>query len=95
MWISWICFEALTELEIEMITPKQAEALAQTSVQDYVNKCGCQTTEDIGNVLMKLVSLCGLAMCAVGGKVDAVARLKATAEEPGGRPMEIASAHAY
>ena len=63
-----------------MLTPKQAESLAQQTVQDYVNKCGCRTAEDVGNVLMKLVSMCGLGMCAVGGKVDAVSRLRGTAE---------------
>lgn len=63
-----------------MITPQQAEALAQKTMQDYVNKCGCNTAEDVGNALMKLVSMCGLGMCAVGGKSDAVARLQGTTD---------------
>ena len=36
------------------------------------------TPEDVCNVLMKLVSVCGLGMCAVGGREDAVARLQGT-----------------
>lgn len=63
-----------------MITPDQAEELAKKAMQDYVNKCGCNTVEDVGNVLMKLVSMCGLGMCAVGGKADAVARLQGTTD---------------
>lgn len=62
-----------------MITPQQAEALAQKTMQDYVNQCGCATTEDVGNALMKLVSMCGLGMCATVGQADAVARLQGTA----------------
>lgn len=63
-----------------MITPQQAEALAQKTMQDYVHKCGCNTVEDVGNALMKLVSMCGLGMCAVGGKADAVASLQGTTD---------------
>ena len=62
-----------------MITANEAEALAQKAMQDYVNACGCGSHEDVANVLMKLVSMCGLGMCAVVGQDDAVARLKGTA----------------
>jgi hypothetical protein len=63
-----------------MIDPKSAEALAQQTMQDYVNKCGCETHQDIANVLMKLVSMCGLGMCATVGREEAVSRLEGTAQ---------------
>lgn len=62
-----------------MITPQEAEALSQKVMQDYVNDCKCDTVQDVGNVLMKLVSMCGLGMCATVGQAEAVQRLEATA----------------
>jgi hypothetical protein len=62
-----------------MITQQEAEALAQKMMQDYVNACGCDTVQDVGNALMKLVSMCGLGMCATVGQAEAVERLEATA----------------
>jgi hypothetical protein len=62
-----------------MITPKEAEALAQKAMQDYVNACECDTPQDVGNALMKLVSMCGLGMCATVGQPEAVERLEGTA----------------
>ncbi len=63
-----------------MINPEQAEELATKHMQDYVNACGCRDVEDVGNVLMKLVSVCGLAMIATQGQDVAVARLEGTAQ---------------
>jgi len=62
-----------------MITPNEAEALAQKTMQEYVAQCDCMTPEDVGNVLMKLVSMCGLGMCATVGQKDAISRLQGTA----------------
>ena len=62
-----------------MITPQEAEALAQKAMQDYVNACKCETVQDAGNALMKLVSICGLGMCATVGPAEAVQRLEGTA----------------
>lgn len=59
-----------------MITPQESEVLAHKTMQDYVNACKCDTTQDVGNVLMKLVSMCGLGMCAVVGQPEAVDRLE-------------------
>ena len=61
-----------------MITPKEAEDLAQSTIENYVNTCGCATTGDVANALMKLASMCGLGMCAVVGQPDAVARMEGT-----------------
>jgi hypothetical protein len=63
-----------------MLTAAQAEALAQQRMQDYVNACGCQSHEDVANVLMKLASMCGLGMCAVVGHDEAVARMQGTTD---------------
>lgn len=63
-----------------MITAKQAEELANQTVADYVNACGCNDMQDVGNALMKLASMCGLAMCATVGHADAVARLQGTTD---------------
>ena len=62
-----------------MITAAEAEKLAQQKMQEYVNACKCDTVEDAGNALMKMVSMCGLAMCATVGQHEAVARLEGTA----------------
>ena len=62
-----------------MITPQKAESLAQKMMQDYVTACKCDTPQDVANALMKLVSMCGLGMCATVGQPEAVARLEGTA----------------
>jgi hypothetical protein len=61
-----------------MITPQEAEVLANQAVQEFVNKCDCKNTQDVANVLMKLASMCGLAMCAVVGRDEAVDRMQGT-----------------
>lgn len=62
-----------------MVTQQEAEALAQKHIQDYLNACGLDTTEDAGNALMKLCSIAGVMMVATVGYDDAVARLEGTA----------------
>jgi len=62
-----------------MISPQEADLLAKKLVADYVTACSCATTEDAGNVLMKLVSVAGIFMCATVGQEEAVARLEGTA----------------
>ena len=66
--------------KLTMITSKEAEKLAHTVIQDYVNACQCNTLEDVGNALMKLASMCGLGMCATVGQQEAVARLQGTTD---------------
>lgn len=64
---------------------------------DYVNACSCQTNEDVANVLMKLVSVCGVGMCAVVGHADAVARMQSTtnfiAEKVSTAPWKVTKAN--
>lgn len=61
-----------------MITAQQAEVLATKTMEDYVKACGCDSTQDVANVLMKLASMCGLGMCATVGRNEAVSRLQGT-----------------
>ena len=63
-----------------MITPKEADKLAQEALQDYVNKCQCESDQDAANVIMKMTSLCGMAMCALVGHAEAVERMVDTTE---------------
>lgn len=63
----------------QMVTPKEAEILAQQAIQNYLNACCLQTATDAGNALMKLCSVAGLVMCATVGQEEAVARLEGTA----------------
>lgn len=63
-----------------MITPQQADELANKTIEDYVNACGCRDKQDVANVLMKLASMCGLGMCAVVGQPEAVSRLQGTTD---------------
>ncbi len=72
-----------------MITPNEAEELAQTVMQDYVAACRCETEQDVGNVLMKLVSMCALGMCATVGQQEAVARLAGTAAYINKKEVEV------
>lgn len=63
-----------------VLTAKEVEPLAQQMMQDYVKACGCDSTQDVANVLMKLVSMCGLGMCATVGQSEAVDRLQGTTD---------------
>lgn len=63
-----------------MITAQQADQLANKTIEDYVNACGCRNEQDVANVLMKLASMCGLGMCAVVGHGEATNRMRGTAE---------------
>ena len=62
-----------------MIKPDDAEVLATAKLQEYVNACGCDTIEDVGNVLMKLLSVTGMALVATQGQDKAVAMMDGTA----------------
>ena len=62
-----------------MITPNKAEQLATEKIQDFVNTCECDTIEDVGNVLMKLLSTTAQTLLATQGQEKAVAILNDTA----------------
>lgn len=62
-----------------MITPAEAEALATKHVQDYVAACHVGNLEEIGNALLKLLSVTGQAILATQGQEVAVAMVEGTA----------------
>ena len=63
-----------------MIEQQDAEKLATEKIQEYVNACGCANTEDVGNVLMKMLSVTGQAILATQGQDKAVRLIKGTAK---------------
>ncbi len=62
-----------------MITEPEAERLAKKAMQDYVAACKCNTAQEVGAALVKLVSTCGVGMCATVGAVNAVKNLACAA----------------
>ena len=74
-----------------MITQQEAEKLARKHVQEYVNACGCATVEDVGNVLLKMLSVTAVSIMAANGKEVAISMLEGTAgfieEQPGAWKM--------
>lgn len=62
------------------LAPQEAEVLARKSMQDFVDACGCLSTEDVGDVLMLMVSTCGVGMAAAVGYREATSRLRAAAD---------------
>ncbi len=62
-----------------MITPAQAEIIATKQLQEYVVACGCTTQEDLGNALLKFLSVTGQALLKTQGQQIAVAMVQGTA----------------
>jgi 16S rRNA G527 N7-methylase RsmG len=62
------------------ITPQRAEELAKKAVGDYITACALQDASQIGDVLMKLVSVAGVVMANAEGSVIAFDRLLGTAQ---------------
>jgi hypothetical protein len=62
-----------------MVTPEQAEVIANKAVENYISACGPQNIEDVGRLLLKLLSMTGLAMCAARGQPGAVAAIESVA----------------
>ncbi len=62
-----------------MITQQEAEKLATEKIQEYVNACDCMNTDDVGNVLMKMLSVTGQAILATQRQEKAVEIIKGTA----------------
>lgn len=60
-------------------TPAEAEYLAKKAVSEYLNSCRMADATNLGNYLMKLVSVAGVVMANAEGSVEAALRLQATA----------------
>lgn len=61
------------------ITSEKAEELAKKAVAEYLSNCQLQDTSQIGDVLMKLVSVAGVVMAQAEGSEAAYQRLVGTA----------------
>lgn len=51
-----------------MISPQEAEALAQVTVETYVSCCGAQNADDARHAIIKLFSMAGIALVAIAGR---------------------------
>jgi len=60
--------------------PDEAEKLAKDAISAYLRDCRMTDGAQLGNYLMKLVSVAGVLMAAGTGSEDAAARLEGTAK---------------
>ncbi|MCE1010183.1 hypothetical protein [Pseudomonas monteilii] len=63
-----------------MVTPQEAEAIANKAVESFINACGPRNIEDVGHVLIKLCSMTALALCAARGQDGGVQAVLSVAE---------------
>lgn len=61
------------------ITQQEAEEQAKKAVADYLTACNLQDPSQLGDVLMKLVSVAGVVMAQAEGSEAAYRRLAGTA----------------
>ena len=61
-------------------THAEAEALAKKAVRDYLNACRMADQSNLGNYLLKLVSVASAVMAQSEGPDTTVERLKIAAE---------------
>jgi len=61
-------------------TPAEAEALARRYVGEYLTACRMTDRSQIGNYLMKLISVAGVLTAQAEGSAMAAARLMGTAQ---------------
>lgn len=61
-------------------TAAEAEAIARLLVGDYLTACRMADRSQIGNYLMKLISVAGVLMAQAEGSPMAAARLMGTAQ---------------
>ncbi len=70
---------SLTMPKPKPATPAEAEELAKKAVADYLNACHIATPAQVGDYLMKLVSVAGVLMANAEGRDMAFDRLYGTA----------------
>lgn len=61
-----------------MISPQEAEAVAQATVEQYIAYCGAQNKDEARQVLIKLFSMAGIALVAIAGRDRALEIADAT-----------------
>lgn len=62
-----------------MVSQEKAEEMAKQLIQQYLNDCQLDATQDAGKALMKLMSVAGVLMVATVGYDEAVDRMYSTA----------------
>ena len=62
-----------------MVTSTEAEFLATQLIREYIAFCNCKTAEDVGNALLKFLSVTGQAILKTQGQEVAVAMVQGTA----------------
>lgn len=66
-------------MDMKPATHDEAEKLAKDAVANYLRECRMADGAQIGNYLMKLVSVAGVLMAAGEGSAEAALRLQGTA----------------
>lgn len=66
-------------MDMKPATPDEAEKLAKDAVANYLRECRMTDGAQIGDYLMKLVSVAGVLMAAGEGSAEAALRLQGTA----------------
>jgi hypothetical protein len=61
-----------------MISPQEAEALAQVTVETFVSCCGAADADDARRAVIKLFSMAGIALVAIAGRERALEILDET-----------------
>jgi len=63
-----------------MITPREAEALARSIAADYIIACRCESSNDVANAMMMMMSVAGMTTAAHVGTREAVQRMEGTTD---------------
>lgn len=69
-----------TTPDMKPATQAEAEELAKKAVSEYISACRLDDAANLGNYLMKLVSVAGVVMAQAEGADDAFDRLLGTAQ---------------
>lgn len=67
-------------MESKPATPDEAEQMAKDAIAGYLRECRMTDGAQLGNYLMKLVSVASVLMAAGEGSAEAALRLEGTAQ---------------
>lgn len=62
-----------------MVTPETAERMCNKIIESYINECKPRNLDDVRHLLLKMMSMAGLAVAATQGKDEAVALIQSVA----------------
>ena len=66
-----------------MVTPETAERMCNKLVESYINACKPKDMDDVRHLILKLISMAGLALAATHSKEEAVALIQSVAVHVG------------